>query len=196
VVSIFPPAAPHYILKHLVEKEARRLRAYLGLDAGGPVDPLEIAGMLGIEVVSPAALCQLSPETLRFLVGDAARAWSGLGCHLPDGTVVVVLNPVHSERRRRATLMEEIGHVHLRHRPSAITRHTPTGLLRRSYDRRQEEEAYLLGSAILVPKAELRSLLAAGWSLDAAADHYRVSEELVRFRANLHQLRGWARVRS
>ena len=188
-MPFFRQSVPPYILKHLLEKEAQRLRAHLGFGSDEPIGALEVAEMLGLKVVSPAALRYLSPGALRFLLGAAARDWSGLACHLPNGIVAVVLNPTHSERRRRATLMEEVGHLHLGHRPSAVTVDAPTGLMRRTYDKRQEDEAYWFGGAMLVPKTGLRALLGAGWSLRAAADFYGVSDDLVTFRANLHGLR-------
>jgi len=85
--------------------------------------------------------------------------------------------------------MEEIAHVHLDHKPSVIALDETTGLLKRTYDRRQEEEAYLFGSAVLVPKGGLQALYKQGCAPDSVATHYGVSHELIVYRTNLHGMK-------
>jgi len=181
----FAPAIPLFKLKHLIEREAQRLRVYLGLGPDEPIDAVEVADWLGIEVRYPTGLRDLPEESRKILLGTMRMKWSGLTIHLPNREIIVVLNPTHSKRRRQATLMEEVAHVHLGHEPSTITVDPMTGLMRRSYDKRTETEAYRLGSSMLVPKCGLLALCAQGFSAAAVAEHYCVSPELALFRINL-----------
>lgn len=184
-MSFFAPHIPPYILKHLIEREMRAFRRYLGLGSDEPIDPFEIAGWLGVEVRYPEALSGVASDTRRALLRDSGREWSGLTVHLPDGTIVAVLNSAHSIRRQRATLMEEVAHVHLGHASSAIAPDTATGMPTRTYDARCEQEAYRFGSAMLVPKDGLRACYERGNTLDEAASHFGVSHDLVLFRTRL-----------
>jgi len=68
-----------------------------------------------------------------------------------DPTLLILLNPARPETRQTATLMEELSHHLLRHKPCSIALNPSTGFLERSYDPSQEAEAYDLGAAILLP---------------------------------------------
>jgi Zn-dependent peptidase ImmA (M78 family) len=185
-VSFFPSGVPNYKLKHLVEREAQAFRQYLGFGPSERVDAFEIAGLLGIDIVHPHELECLSPEVARRLVTEDSDCWSGMTCYLPNGIVVALLNPTHSERRQQPTLMEEVAHVHLQHTTTSIAINAISGLQQRTYDPQQEKEAYSLGSAVLVPKCGLKELLDRGYSVEDIAEHYRVSAELAALRTNLH----------
>jgi len=187
-MTYFPASAPLYILKHLVEREAQRFRAYLGIAADDPVDGYEVAEWMGVDVRYPDGLSYLLDDARRALVHEYSDEWSGMTFHLPDGIVVVVLNPTHSPRRRHATLMEEVGHLHLAHKPTTLAADVATGAMRRTYHKRLEQEAYWFGGAVLAPKGGLHMIYKRGGTIDEAADHYGVSTDLVRFRSNLHGL--------
>jgi hypothetical protein len=184
-MTYFVPTIPTYKLKHLIEREAQGFRAYLGLRPDEPVDSIEIADWLGIDVTYSDDLVRLSAATRQALVGEHSTQWSGLTCHFPNGIIVTILNPSHSPRRRQATLMEEVAHIHLHHAPSQIATDSMTGLMARTYDARTEMEAYWFGSATLAPKCGLLALYKQGFTPMEIADHYRVSPELITFRTNL-----------
>src|SRR5579859_6260752 len=184
----FPLGTPPYILKHLVEREAQNFRTYLGFDEVEPLDALEVAELLGLDVRDPAKLLLLDASTRAALATRDRDKWSGMTFYLPNGDVVTVLNPTHSRARRNATLLEEVSHVHLRHASSALAVDPRTGLLTRSYDPLTEREAYWFGTAVLVPKLGLKQLYGRGLDLVAAARHYDVSLDLVRMRSQLHGL--------
>jgi hypothetical protein len=188
-MTYFPASAPNYVLKHLVEKEAQRFRAYLGVPANDPVDGYEVAEWMGIDVRYPDELSHLSRHTCRALLQECGDEWSGMTFHLPDGIIVIVLNPTHSPRRRHATLMEEVGHLHLRHTPTALAVDVATGAMRRTYNKRLEQEAYWFGGAVLAPKDGLRAYYNHGGSVGDAADHFGISIDLVKFRSYLHGMR-------
>lgn len=95
----------------------------------------------------------------------------------------IVLNDRRSPERIRATLLEEIAHIVLKHEPSTVTL-TPQSLARhRTYNPTQEKEAYALGAALLVPYPCLRRLiLDEGATAEDAALHFAVSMKLATYR--------------
>ena len=73
-----------------------------------------------------------------------------------EPTLIVILNPARSLRRQCASLLEELSHHLLGHRPTRIYVDKRTGLLQRDYDPSQEAEAYDFGSVLLLPKELIR----------------------------------------
>jgi Zn-dependent peptidase ImmA (M78 family) len=135
-------------------------------------------------------------ELRSYLLDGAGSHWSA-GVHaapLPDGTYLCILNPTHDLRRRRITLMEEISHVFLRHSPTTV-RDVGGGLSSRDFLKSQEEEAYGVGAAAIMPWASFFHDLNAGMSVEEIATKYGVSTALVVYRisitgaTNLHRSR-------
>jgi Zn-dependent peptidase ImmA (M78 family) len=127
------------------------------------------------------------------LLGVGANDWSGgTSAHnLPDGSRLVILNPNHGRRRTRATLMEEICHVFLGHQANrlAIVAETKQGkTAARDYNQSDEEEAYAVGTAALLPYSALRRLVRAGKSSSEISRHFDVSRELVEYRIKVTRL--------
>jgi len=117
--------------------------------------------------------------------------WSGGACSLPSGMKLVILNPTHGRSRTNATLMEEICHVFLGHEPnrlSIVTRDARGKVMSRDYRKADEEEAYGVGAAALVPYASLKRLLAKGKASSEIASRFRVSRELVEYRMKVTRL--------
>ena len=90
------------------------------------------------------------------------------------------MNPTHSETRCRATLMEELAHLHLHHKPSELFQ--IDGEMFRSYHRSQERQAYAVGAAALVPLTVLHYAKRINMDASIAARRYGVSRSLVSFR--------------
>ncbi|MGA9040731.1 MAG: ImmA/IrrE family metallo-endopeptidase [Terriglobales bacterium] len=138
----------------------------------------------------------IEDELRSYLLDGAGGHWSA-GVHtipLPDGTYLCILNPTHDLRRKRISLMEEIAHVFLRHKPT-IVRDIGEGLSSRDCDASQEHEAYGVGAAALMPWASFFHDLNEGMSIEEIATKYGVSTALVAFRisitgaTNLHRSR-------
>jgi Zn-dependent peptidase ImmA (M78 family) len=115
----------------------------------------------------------------------------------------VILNPAHGPQRNRATLMEEVAHVFLGHKPNrlaAITgddqsRKSPVEanqsrdrMLARDYNQTDEEAAYAVGAAALVPFGALRRQVMEGRNSREIARHFRVSRQLVEYRIKVTHL--------
>lgn len=161
-----------------LEREAAAVRWRLGLGPLDRLDPLELAAAVPARVFHPE---DFGDELLTLRLRRVP--WDGLSFTIPgDETLIVVLNPDRPATRRTATLLEELAHALLGHRPSRLEREQETGVLRRSYDAGQEREAFELGAALLLPRELLAAELRARRPVAAIARRHGCSEALVLFR--------------
>ena len=177
------------------EIRARGLREFAGLRRDDQrLDPFSLARFANLLVVT---FDQIEPllteETKRQLIGESKDKWSGGAASqkLPDGRKLIVLNPTHGRNRQNATLMEEVCHVFLGHKPSrlAIENRTKDGtIIARDYNADIEEEAYSTGAAALVPYAALKKFVHEGKTAAEIARHFHVSRALVEFRIKISRL--------
>ena len=170
------------------------LREFAGLRHDQePLDPFKLAAYAGLLVPSFDEIQGLSEETREQLLNTAKDKWSGgaASIRLPNGKKLVVLNPTHAKTRHKATLMEEISHVFLGHKPSRLAiegRDQHGNPIARDYDHDIEEEAYATGAAALVPYTGLRRFVQAGKTAAEIARHYNVSRALVEYRIKISRL--------
>jgi IrrE N-terminal-like domain len=177
------------------EIKAIGLRDFAGLRSDeerlNPFDLAKYAKLLvaSFDQVEP----YLSEETKQHLLNEGKDAWSGGACSqaLPDGQKLIILNPTHGENRQNATLMEEVSHVFLGHKPSrlAIENKTKDGkIIARDYHAEIEEEAYSIGAAALVPYSSLKRFVEQGKTSREIARHFNVSRDLVEYRMKVSRL--------
>ncbi|MEZ5429432.1 MAG: ImmA/IrrE family metallo-endopeptidase [Pyrinomonadaceae bacterium] len=177
------------------EIKAIGLREFAGLqsdeDRLNPFDLAHYANLLvaSFEQIEPF----LSEETKEHLLGTGRDKWSGGACSqtLRNGKKLIILNPTHGKNRQNATLMEEICHVFLGHKPSrlAIKNTNKQGkAIARDYHPEIEEEAYSVGAAALVPFSALRRMVDRGKTSREIARHFNVSRELVEYRIKVSRL--------
>jgi hypothetical protein len=177
------------------EIRALGLREFAGLQSDDePLDPFELAAFAKLLV---ATFDQIEPflseETKSHLTGAGKDKWSGGAAshRLPDGRKLIILNPTHSKSRHHATLMEEISHVFLGHKPSrlAIENKNKEGkVIARDYNADIEEEAYSTGAAALIPYTSLKRFVYEGKTIAQIARHFSVSRALVEFRIKISRL--------
>ena len=173
------------------ELKAIALRDFARVRPDVSLNPFELAQFANLMVVEFEQLRGLSERAREHLLGPASESWSGGACSLPDGMKLVILNPNHGPARTKATLMEEICHVFLAHQPnrlSVVTKDERGKVMNRDYRRTDEEEAYGVGAAALVPYAALKRLLLQGKPARDIAAHFRVSRELVEYRMKVTHL--------
>lgn len=173
------------------EKNGINFRARFGMGGDEPLRPFE--RMLdGVEVVATLdSLAEFVGERdLLKLLGVHRRKWSGMTIPC-DGEHIVVMNPTHHPHRQNATLMEEFFHILLRHRPSRVFSCPETGLVRRSFKKEIEEEAYHSAAAALVPYKAMRGMVERGADTRDIAGHFEVSQDLAGFRLKICKL--WRR---
>jgi IrrE N-terminal-like domain len=187
------------------ELYALGLRDFAGVRGEQPLDPFALAEFAKLLVVDFDQIEGLSPESRQHLLGEGADQWSGGACSrpLPNGWKLVILNPAHGRQRNRATLMEEVAHVFLGHQPNrlAIINHGPKAgarsnkekgdskqTLARDYNHDDEEAAYAVGAAALIPYAALQRFVRDGRRADQIARHFHVSRQLVEYRIKVTHL--------
>ncbi len=176
------------------ELRARGLREFAGLTRDDQrLDPFELARYAGLIVPSFDEIQDLSPEAREQLLITAKDRWSGgaASIRLPNGKRLVILNPTHAKTRHKATLMEEISHVFLGHKPSRLaveTRDRHGNVLARDYNANIEEEAYATGAAALIPFTGLKRMVGNGMTVAEIARHYNVSRPLVEYRIKISKL--------
>ena len=173
------------------ELKALGLRDFARVRLDYPLDPFKLAGFANLLVVNFEDIKDLSPTAREHLLGTASEKWSGGACTLPNGMKLVILNPAHGKARTNATLMEEICHVFLGHQPNriGIVATDEKGKLRsRDYRKEDEEEAYGVGAAALVPFSILRGFVYEGKTSQEIARHFHVSRELVEYRLKVTKL--------
>jgi len=168
------------------ERSAIRIRNFIGLTLYEALDPFTLADKLGMKVLDLVSVPGLSIKNVQTLLVSKANEWSGASSGvLSDGSIFIVLNPSQSDVRQRATLMEEICHVILGHRREFL----PLNQGERSYNLRQETEAYAVGAAALLPYAALNKFMALGASDLEIAKIFKVSLSLVDYRYRMTFLR-------
>ena len=177
------------------EIRAAGLREFAGLRRDDErLNPFELARYAKLLVASFEQIEPfLSEATKAHLLGEGKDKWSGGACSqaLNDGKKLIVLNPTHGENRHNATLMEEICHVFLGHKPSrlAIENVNKHGKpIARDYREADEEAAYSIGAAALVPYSALRRFVGQGKTSREIARHFNVSRELVEYRMKVSRL--------
>jgi hypothetical protein len=194
VLHLLPPSEK----RKQFELCALGLRDFAGVKGEQPLDPFALAEFAKLLVVDFDQIEGLSPESREHLLGKGAEQWSGGACSrpLPNGWKLVILNPAHGSQRNRATLMEEVAHVFLGHkanRLAVVGNDGQTGrgkkkTLARDYNHVDEEAAYAVGSAALIPYAALRRFVSSGHSATQIAQHFRVSRQLVEYRIKVTHL--------
>lgn len=176
------------------EIRATALREFAGLRFDDePLDPFALAQYANLLVANLEEIKGLSEEALDHLLGDGKDKWSGgAASHkLPNGQRLIILNPTHGKNRHNATLMEEICHVFLGHKPSrlAIENTNKEGkAIARDYHAEIEEEAYGTGAAALLPYTAIKRMVLEGKTTAEIARRFRVSRALVEYRIKISRL--------
>lgn len=134
--------------KWRLERQAAEIRAQLRLSQTDILDPWRFADLVPAHIFYPEDIA--APE-LATRVRHAA--WDGFSFTFPDDNfLIVVLNSCRPRTRQCSSLLEELSHHLLGHKPSRIYADPSTGLLRREFDKSQEHEAFDFGSVLLLPK--------------------------------------------
>lgn len=175
------------------ELKAIGLREFAQTPPEHPLDPFSLARFANLLVVEFETIQGLTKEAKEHLLGPASIEWSGGACSspLPDGRRIVILNPNHGPTRTNATLMEEISHVFLGHKPNrlkVVAQDERGKTISRDYRKADEEAAYATGAAALVPYSALRNAVLEGKSALQIARHFRVSQTLVEYRLKVTHL--------
>lgn len=168
-------------LMEFAERHSKQLREIAGIAVTERLDPLQLALHFGLKIIDVEQLTKLSPQDRLVINELTARSWSGGAQPMPDGSLLIILNPNQTPERRTVTLMEEIAHLYLAHPPSHL-RSGANGLWERTYNKSIEDEAYWTAAAALLPRQVIGKAV---WERCLSTDisqKFGVSIELVEFR--------------
>jgi hypothetical protein len=114
--------------KWRIERLAGVVRAELKVDQLEPLSPWRLAEAIPAHIFYPEDFG--NGELVRKLQGIN---WDGFAfCCDGDPTLMILLNSGRSKKRQAATLMEELSHLLLRHKPCSLARNPHRGVLERS----------------------------------------------------------------
>lgn len=170
-------ATKHFL--NWVEGKAHALREKCSLSVFASLDPFLLAEKMSVAVLDPTQIPELE-SYMPQLLGTDPSAWSAGTIHPENGQPLVILNPTHCITRKRATLMEELSHVFLKHPPSQLRIDGSTS--QRTYKKTYETQAYWVGTAALLPRHVLKGARTRQMTREALAEQCGVSLDLVRFR--------------
>jgi hypothetical protein len=118
--------------------------------------------------------------------------------HKPNRLAIVEhgRNPTVREGAQNATKRKKqnASKVAVDPHPNPLPKGEGTKILARDYNKSDEEAAYAIGSAALVPYAALRKLVLDGRTADQIARGFRVSRQLVEYRIKVTHL--WSAYKS
>jgi Zn-dependent peptidase ImmA (M78 family) len=154
----------------------------LGLTPTCRLDPRALAARHGIRVVALSALSGVSDCERAQLMRKNSKELSALLVG-EEGHAVIIVNDSHTPQRQANSICHEVSHILLGHESAPIV--DDGGV--RVYPERQEDEANWLAGALLVPIKGLR-MLHPNHTRSEIEAKYGVSEELLRWRCNLHGL--------
>ena len=184
--DMLPPTAK----RRVHERIALKIREFAGVAIDQNLNPWELAPYCKLQVVNIRDVQGLSESARKQLLRMDGKGWSGGASRpLPNGWRLVFLNPTHGKERQAATLMEEICHVILGHSPTSIrTEHSEDQIKFRDFNENQEEVAYAVGAAALVPYFPLKLAVQTGLPANQIARRFAVSRELVEYRIKVCRL--------
>lgn len=163
--------------KAAAEKLALETRATIGLDAEQRLDPAILARHLSIPIITLDDLRHGAPEDVEHLLNGGSRSFSGVTV-LRDDKKVIVINEAHPTGRQSNTLAHELSHVLLEH-PAGPAFNWGSPNWKQEY----EDEADHLAGCLLAPRKGLIPVMTRlDYSLQAGADHYAISLQLMRQR--------------
>ena len=169
------------------EPIALAIRQLAQIGPGDLLNPWHLAPEVGLRVIDGhTALDSLTSDDRTSLLGAGGHKWSGgvFPQPLPDGTFLCILNPTHSVHRNKITLMEEIVHRYLQHKPSQLTM-VAEGCRVRDYNKACEEEAYGVGAAALLPWHTFFPAVNGGQTIEELAEASEVTPQLIAYRIKI-----------
>jgi Zn-dependent peptidase ImmA (M78 family) len=169
--------------KTWAEEIALRVRRKLKLADAAPLDPLQLADLLSVVVLTPDELRDMPEDCRRRLTNDHSDNWSAItvanGKHY-----LIVINSPHAATRRNSDLAHELAHVILGHEPSMMFASPGSGIALRTHNKEQEDEANWLAGCLLLPRDALLSIRRRRLADEEVCREYGVSPAMLRFRLN------------
>lgn len=166
------------------ERTSIQFRSKLALLPSDRLPASVLAEHLGIPVLWPENLADLSLESLNQLLKKDSNAWSAITL-VAGEDIAIVCNSTHSSARTESNIMHEMAHIILGHNPTSLIEAERIPYPVRQYNQVYEDEAACLGGALQIPREGLLNLLSRGMSSQEIAVHFGASQEMVQYRRNI-----------
>lgn len=167
-------------LRH-IEQHAMTIRDRADIGPLERLDPQDSEDKLRIQIAYPDDVTALPSDMQDYLRSLDATVWSGMSRKLPDGKLLVILNPNQTVERANVTILEEIAHDYFGHEPSLLPI-SSNGIEKRRYDEEAEQEAYWTAAAVLLPMKVVGLAVWRQQSAEDLAEDYGASVELAQMR--------------
>jgi|SRR6185437_7628497 len=164
------------------ERIALDVRSELGLSATDPLDVFAVAEHWGIPVIRMSALADKHGTNGFRMLFRTREQDSFSAVTIFNGHVrFIVHNDSHHPYRQSSNIAHELSHCMLEHQPTSLRDHD-SGC--RDWNATYEAEADWLGGTLLIPREGGLYYVKGGWEIREIARHFRVSEQLARWRIN------------
>lgn len=170
--------------KTWAEKFAQALRKEMELELLDRMDVHRLARVFGARLCTPRDIRGMSQEHLAQLLQKDISGWSAVTV-VTESDSIIIYNPAHSQGRIASDIAHEVAHLILEHEPTKLVLSQDGGLVMRSFNAKQEEEANWLGWCLLLPREALVSSLKRQLSVTEIADSFGISQTLVKFRMQM-----------
>ena len=172
-------ASAGFVKKH-VSDLATEVRRELGLTPFDVLDPFALATNLEIPVLALSTLRGRSSGGAEYLIDEEPSALSAVTVF--DGSRrTIIFNDSNTAERQRSDVSHELGHGLLLHEPTPAL--DDSGL--RAWNQVMEDEAQFMAGALLLTEQAIVAAVRRGDSPERTARTFRISVEMVRWRANV-----------
>ena len=173
-----------------IELKALGLRDFARVPIDQPLNPFDLASFANLIVIRFDEVAGLSETSREHLLGSGSEKWSGGACTLPNGMKLVILTRLTAARDKCDADGRDLSCVPgpSADRLSVVTKDERGKVMNRDYRKADEEEAYGVGAAALVPYGALKRMLLQGKTSKEIALHFRVIPELVEYRMKVTHL--------
>jgi hypothetical protein len=160
------------------ERLAEEVRSELGKAAVDPLDPRDLANDLAIPVWNIDRFTDDEPDAVTQLV-DADPGCFSAATIFCGAARAIVVNQCHAAVRQASSIAHELAHVLLEHEPGPVLEETTSC---RTWNNAHEAQADWCGAVLLLPRVALVHRVRSVRDLPAAAEHFGVSADLMRWR--------------
>ncbi|HEX8197857.1 MAG TPA: ImmA/IrrE family metallo-endopeptidase [Pyrinomonadaceae bacterium] len=171
--------------KAWAERTSLILRKELEIKSDEQLNLAKLAEYLNVKIWTPNDIPGITDDVITELLEVSPNNWYGIGLQFGKQGIVIY-NPKQSARRQASDIAHELAHFLLEHQPAKLILSSNEPLEEvwmRSFDQKQEDEANCLAWSLLLPRDGLIRSLHRMTEAEIA-EHYGVSEQLVKFRIN------------
>lgn len=170
--------------KSWCETVAIKYRQDFDLNPEDRLPPRLLSEKLGVLVWTPEDIPELPQGDLAQLTTHDSSSWSACTLRLPT-TDLIIVNSSHSLVRQTSSIMHELAHLILEHKPARLDVSETGHMLLHNYDSNQEEEADWFAATLLVPREGLLRLILLSHTVSSSAKHFGVSSKLLEWRKRM-----------